>query len=62
MKTIGNLIASAIREVDIAARCLGDVYAVVFTMSEKIINGMVADGKLDPDVVRNFTETIGNDR
>jgi putative two-component system response regulator len=28
----------------------------------KIINGMVADGKLDPDVVRNFIETISNGR
>ncbi len=35
LKTIGNLISSAIREVDIAARYLGDVYAVMFTMSER---------------------------
>ncbi len=35
LKTVANIIASTIRDVDIAARYLGDIYAVVFTMSER---------------------------
>ncbi len=43
LKNIGNIIASTIREVDIAARYLGDIFAVVFTMSERDDAGVAGE-------------------
>ncbi len=43
LKDIGNIIASAIRDVDIAARYLGDIFAVVYTMSEREDAGIAGE-------------------